>query len=534
MKNIEDVLSTIEGIVEYIKHNDSTINSYKLRIEELEKEIIEQREINKGLSNKINSDKDVIQNEASESDVFNLSMLPQRYHLTVRLNAHLHNYSRKTLDSVEFKNALSSDVKRYHFHKISSILKEKSKSSSNEYKAVENTTISPEVDNLTPLSSNITEISGKQLNSKFDLTILPGKLHEVIEKTKHIHKYNKDLLNIKEAKLRLWLNQAEINSFRKAKQLIIFSESSEVEEGASVVKSNGIVNNFSRLIDIDVPEHLVAVKSKVLITLGNNVTIAGIKQISTAERAKLGPIAVSFIALQSHLKKRVRNKTLEVINTVPSVYKSEISNSDHNLNNSSVESYHSEIIGGSITFEPTVLLENDLFQVKDGVELKVDINLKHTLFENIDWFTENHEKKFIMEFLALWASMRKDTNSDIASSKLKTARAVLGKSLHQLYHEGTEANVNLDSLPATMLMDFKQFNGTTLVTLNVKHPFYEVLLSDIEEEKRENIYKFIFAWAIAEKETLSKNIHEALIFSREHLSTYSYDKFDEYLHEKLV
>ncbi|WP_234495613.1 hypothetical protein [Vibrio maritimus] len=351
-------------------------------------------------------------------------------------------------------------------------------------------------------SENPDSVSEVVSDDVFTIKTLGLKHQDVMLRTKHIHKFLFSKLDIREPKLRLWLDDAQIVLFEEAKSALLQSVQSNVqaEQDLPIVDSKEenkaeIVTGTTLLKNIEIPTHLANIVKLTLETFGEGVSVRQVMRFGEKERIEYKqPVSMSLKALVSHLKKRVKGK------------------SSVKLTQDSLE------------------LENRLGQLSTyttmkGKELRgwfIGSLTKEQAF-TIDPYTfERDGKYFIREKHGdvLWKQLSLNGGEkDSTSLSLNAAVPVHELSRHDkrlissLEFNGVNVNFTQSTLLANELFRFNN-TGYLNIEVNLEHKFIQSLSDSVSIEFWRSFQSFIALWGIAKQSGISDIAKDNSILSR--------------------
>ncbi|WP_063649896.1 hypothetical protein [Aliivibrio fischeri] len=175
------------------------------------------------------------------------------------------------------------------------------------------------------LSNNEQQVNSVENVSSitFSLDDVDPIYRSVLEKTKILHQFSLERLDVTLSKLKLWLNTQEIDAYQKAKSSIFLqkvttksnfllnsqSYVTNVEELPST-ELNQTISKESLFCNVELPLFLEEIGKLTLETFGDSITVSRVLDIGDTDRKKYSkPVALTLSGLKAHLKKRLKQRS---------------------------------------------------------------------------------------------------------------------------------------------------------------------------------------------------------------------------------
>lgn len=360
----------------------------------------------------------------------------------------------------------------------------------------------------------------------FSLYDVSGNCRQVLRLTKHIHNYLVSRLDISELELRQCMDAKQIPTYQLAVRQILAKYSDAVKQANndSLAKITPVepkiqevtratrVSKEIRLVFVEVPEFLEEIKRLTIDVFSSEISVGKTLELGLNERKQYPvPVAVTLSGLQSHLKKRIRNKSVVSLTEKPIA---------------SPEAQDGE--PPKIPKECPILGPTEIHVTHKGKELRgwfIDFLSKeevtdidpYTFVKEGRWFVREKWQKQLIDAIQAWsntsfnpahevkevipveAPIEKRVTSNVASASSTELSVTSVKLLD------TTFKLSAKKMPLDELFAVNKLN----VAINSSHPFLVIAKPCLSNQFWESFNAFVCLWAMVQNNGISASAVES-------------------------
>lgn len=378
---------------------------------------------------------------------------------------------------------------------------------------------------VTPSFQKTEEVE-QDSSDRFNLIDIPFAYRSVISKTQHLHRFLRSKIDVKIPKLRLWLNQSEVEKYNKAKQVLLNTEPQTIESSTPVTTgssaasmssgTSSYVTKETLLRDVELPHFLVDIGKLTIEAFGPNLLVSQVLDIDDIARRKFSvPVAVTLPGLKSHLKKRIKQRSALKLETLGS---SE-STSSENYAATSISDKEAHTLTSSNNVVNNAPLHDPILGVTSQYTTQkgrildgwyIDL-LPEEKVRKIDPYTFRIEGRYFVRERykeALLAAIRSFTGADNHSVQVtkEDGDSILSLLGEEFFFVKTEMN------SVTVLFEFDAYVPNKIL-INTAHPYLRQVLT-LSHDFWNSIYTFMALWRLLKKMNLQNEAIEQIALAR--------------------
>lgn len=381
---------------------------------------------------------------------------------------------------------------------------------------------------VTPISLK-TEVVEQDPSDTFSLLDVPFAYRSVVSKTQNLHRFLCSKINITPPKLRLLLNQREVEMYYKAKQVLLNAKTKTIEsptpqttEVATASVSRSISSHVTKetlLRDVELPHFLVDIGNLTLEAFGPNVLVSQVLDIDDIARRKFSvPVALTLPGLKSHLKKRIKQCSALKLDipenskgtsseydaaTTVTVKESSVVASSHNVVNNVV--LYDSMLGATSQYTTQKGRVLDGWYIDLLPEEKVREIDPYTFKVDGRYFVREHHQE------ALLAAIRSFIGAATHSVQVKTE--CVDSILSLLGEEFIFVKTKMKSEAA--LFEFDAYVPNKIL-INIAHPYLQQVPT-LSHDFWNSIQTFMALWRLLKKMNLQNEAIEQIALARTQL-----------------